>query len=672
MFSLLRRYAYFGQFSRFHNAFALIFNRNIDIAVNVVDRQELGTVKEKPSIYFPGVPPPGGLSRAIPATSSLLNMPPKSKVAEKVISLPASLPAGCGAIKLPDGKYLFRVWAPHASAMELVLFAAAPGKPDATSSRVAMDQEPGYRHGGHWMVVMDGISVGDKYCYALQHNGAEFLRRDPYARFTDYDSTVCFVTDTSYNWQPYSAPPWEKMIIYQLHVGSFTGRNDPDVPKEEAGTFAAIEKKLDYLKEQGFNAIQMLPVHEYSGSWGYNPRQFLSIMQRYGTPEQLRHLVDTCHQKGIAVIFDLVLNHCAPTLNSLWNFDGWGPNNNGGIYFEGSKDTTWGRNLCFHKDEVRDMLLETCFVFLREYNADGLRLDSVHSMPWQLLQQISRECKSKFPGKLLIAEITPETPDVIHGAGFDSTWIHSTYFDTVKYMKGKRDLMMVQYMVGFHKGFTQNTQMLKYFLGSHDQVGCRKNGGFDPDINGLHRYAIDLLGGLGNWHARAQVRMWYSVMGISAGIPMMYMGSEMLQNEWWHIDPQHHVNWAMRADERGKQMLALVRSMNSVRVASSALTSGGISFVQQDDVNGVLVVKRKSADQTMVAVINAGEGQWDRPEYGINVGEGREYRQVFNSQDAAFGGWETSGNAKPLAVDNGKIRIVLPKWAVLLFECTAK
>eukprot|EP00898_Chlorokybus_atmophyticus_P007683 jgi/Chlat1/7916/Chrsp68S07354 len=559
----------------------------------------------------------------------------------------------------------FRVWAPHADGVVVAVYNGAFNAETARRypmQRCSQDTHSWYTHAP--------AEVGDSYHYLVYTHGRELHRRDPYARHTDYNSDACIITDTSYNWTPFERPAYDELILYELHIGSFTGYHDGDNPKG-GGTFAAMEAKLDYIKSLGFNAIQLLPVHEFGGQWGYNPRLLMSVHGPFGTPAELRHLVDTCHQKGLAVIFDVVLNHGSSRLNSLWEWDGWGPNNNGGIYFEGSKDTPWGRMFCFFKTEVRQMITDSARMFLDEYNGDGLRFDSVHNMPWDLLQHLTYVLRHEFPGRVLISEITPETAAVIHNAGFDSTWAHAAFFDAIGFMRGDRDMDRLLSNIRLHSGFTKPHQCVKYFLGSHDQIGCRKNGGFDPDIEsigGKHRYAVEHYGGRDSWHARAQVRMWYGVMGVAAGMPMTFMGSECLSRGWWHIDEHHRFNWDFALDEHGRQMQACVAAMNKLRLSSHALRIGGVDFLMADRGTWVIVVQRKAFDETMVAVLNMSEGQW--PKFKVPVAEGSAYEEVFNSQEAAFGGWEDSGNKKrgTIYAEHGKLPISLPKWAVLVFR----
>lgn len=113
-----------------------------------------------------------------------------------------------------------------------------------------------------------------------------------------------------------------------------------------------------------------MPVTEFGGLWGYNPRLLTSIHQAFGTPAELQSLVDTCHKAGLAVIFDVVLNHGAARLNSLWAYDGWNPDNGGGIYHNGAGKTPWGKKFAFGRWEVDDYMLEGAEIFLREYNGE--------------------------------------------------------------------------------------------------------------------------------------------------------------------------------------------------------------------------------------------------------------------------------------------------------------
>jgi 1,4-alpha-glucan branching enzyme len=126
-------------------------------------------------------------------------------------------------------------------------------------------------------------------------------------------------------------PAWNELVIYEMHVGSFN-----DAPGTGPGTFDEIIPKLPYLADLGINAIEIMPVAQFSGdySWGYNPFQPFAVDSTIGGPQGLYKFIKAAHAQGIAVILDVVYNHCGPGDLDLWRFDGWSdPNHNGGIYF---------------------------------------------------------------------------------------------------------------------------------------------------------------------------------------------------------------------------------------------------------------------------------------------------------------------------------------------------
>ena len=137
-------------------------------------------------------------------------------------------------------------------------------------------------------------------------------------------------------------PPWNELVIYELHVGTF---NDDAGGRRRAASTASIER-LDHLRDLGVNAIELMPSAEFAGdfSWGYNPAHIFAVESAYGGPEALKELVRAAHQHGIAVILDVVYNHFGPTDLDLWRFDGWSENGKGGIYFynDWRVETPWG------------------------------------------------------------------------------------------------------------------------------------------------------------------------------------------------------------------------------------------------------------------------------------------------------------------------------------------
>jgi len=141
------------------------------------------------------------------------------------------------------------------------------------------------------------------------------------------------VHDPSFDWHgdDFHLAPWNELVVYELHVGTFNDQEDADHP----GKFPSVSARLGHLKMLGVNAIQIMPVGVFAGdrSWGYNPAHIFSVESTYGGPLAFKQFVKRAHQEGIAVILDVVYNHLGPSDLDLWQFDGWSENNRGGIYF---------------------------------------------------------------------------------------------------------------------------------------------------------------------------------------------------------------------------------------------------------------------------------------------------------------------------------------------------
>ncbi|MBF0199463.1 MAG: alpha amylase C-terminal domain-containing protein [Planctomycetes bacterium] len=582
------------------------------------------------------------------------------------------LPHSCTPKWLSKTSVELRVWAPHAERVEVEL---------GCGKIVAMSQEtqtPDFHN-----LTLKGIKPGSQYRFLIhsswndcyEEEGEVLVRRDPWAYETDFNSAWCSLIAPQNKKKSFSPPTPSSWVMYELHPGSF-------IPHEGSGSvLSKLRKKLSYIEELGYNAIQLMPLTEFGGLWGYNPRQLMSVHGKYGTCKELHQLIDEAHQRGIAICLDIVLNHGSSKLNSLWNYDGYGPHSNGGIYFEGEVDTPWGRRFAFHKNEVKDYLKGACRMWIEDYHIDALRFDSVHNMPWWLLQEMSYEIRSHYPEVYLIAEITPENPAVITDAGFDSCWIHSSHFDMKKIMKkydggenSDKCLRMLKSMIGLHSGFPNSKSAINSILGSHDQCGDRKNGHED---GGVHRHAVARFGGRHNWHGRAQVRMWYSLQCVSRALPMVFMGTENLQDGWWHIDEHHCFDWnlAQGNDSHAPHMQSLVKKIHALRTGQGAFQSEDLRIVHQDASAKVIAFMRwqeGSPEQgAYLCILHYGEEEWLNGDYRIYTdwGSQTQWQEEFNSQRPEFGGYEEACNQGVLSSDEeSAIHLTLPKWSLIILK----
>lgn len=313
----------------------------------------------------------------------------------------------------------FTVWAPHARSVSVDIVSPQ-------SRQVEMQQQDG----GFWRAIASDVSPGTRYRYKLDDQAAH---PDPASHFQPMGvHEPSEVVDHTFEWhdQDWKGVPLEDMILYELHVGTFT----PE------GTFEAIIPRLQTLQELGITAIEIMPIGQFPGdkptddpkayrNWGYDGVYHYAVQNSYGTPQSLKKLVDACHQQGISVILDVVYNHFGPEGNYLSQF---------GDYFTETYKTPWGSAINYddaHSQHVRSFFLENALYWLREYHIDGLRLDAAHAIydlgGKHFLEELAErvEAFSQQQGRkyYLIAESDLNNarlirPPSMGGYGLDAQW----------------------------------------------------------------------------------------------------------------------------------------------------------------------------------------------------------------------------------------------------------
>jgi 1,4-alpha-glucan branching enzyme len=612
-----------------------------------------------------------------------------------------------GANLLPDKSGAgFRVWAPNASSVN-VLLAPADGQPFQAFPLTRDVTNPAY-----WSVDISGVAAGHLYEFEITNKGGDqydpggpaFYRVDPCARqVTSSEETKpsLIVDPSAFAFQAtFRTPRFEDFIIYQAHVGSFAGRNDGLAVYTDAhgGTarFDQFQTKLDYIRGMNFNAVQFLPTGEYRGSEGeaYNPSNYYAPEVLYGSPDDLRRLVDACHQRGLAVFLDMVYNHM-DNGDNLWQFDGntdhrtteIDPLTGGGIYFS-TFDTGYGRRPDHDSPDVQRFFIDNATMWFREYDVDGLRFDSTSNFSESGLKAIIQRLTRDFPDRFLIAE-SSDPRYVFNAIGFDACWdMGST--DNFARAVSYRDLHGLQDLVG-RFGYPYAYSAVKYLLGSHDQIfnkwffdGGTPTGKWDkPGGGGLreNRFFVERIGGpvtgRDNWYARAQARLGWALNVALPCTPMLFMGNECHHYGYWNPenDPfgDHRFDWSIAGDATGQPMRDLVRDANAVRWNNPALRSDNVpDFPHFDAQDGVLAFRRwDDTGNVVLVVVNLSDNQWDDAVYDLNVGyPGDRWAEIFNSQAPQYGGWPDSGNyLDDLHVaDDGRLAIRLPKWSVLIFQ----
>jgi maltooligosyltrehalose trehalohydrolase len=265
------------------------------------------------------------------------------------------LPNNLGATYLGGDRVHFCVWAPSTQTVEVHLVGS-------NERRLPLQRE----YGGYYQATFEGVKAGSLYFYRLDGNKEH---PDPASRFQPQGvHGPSQVVDSSFAWEDISWPglPLDNYVIYELHVGTFT----PE------GTFEAVITHLDELKRSGITAVELMPVAQFPGNrnWGYDGVYPFAAQNSYGGYEGLKRLVNACHQKGMAVLLDVVYNHLGPEGNYLGDF---------GPYFTRRYSTPWGLALNFDGDEsdaVRRFFIENALYWVAECHVDALRLDAIHAI----------------------------------------------------------------------------------------------------------------------------------------------------------------------------------------------------------------------------------------------------------------------------------------------------
>lgn len=399
----------------------------------------------------------------------------------------------------------FTIWAPAAQKM-------------AVKIGDALYPMSGPNEAGWWNASVDAADSGTDYAFLLNDDATPYP--DPRGLWQPYGvhgpSRVYDHTAFVWNDNRWQGPPLSGAVIYELHVGTFT----------TAGTFDAAIERLSYLFELGVTHVELMPVAEFPGKfgWGYDGVALFAVKDLYGGPDGLKRFVDACHSRGLAVLMDVVYNHFGPVGNYTTKF---------GPYLTHRHNTPWGDAVNFEDagaDEVRRFFCDNALMWMRDYHVDGLRLDAVHEFmdrsAIHFMEQLSAEVEilsSTLERKLvLIAESDLNDPRMVRsreagGYGMDAQWsddFHHAlftilnveeeskgyYVDFGSFEKVAKALTNVFVYDGVYSHYRRHTHgrpvyglSAHHFVGfiqNHDQVGNRAKGDRLEHIVGIDRAKI--------------------------------------------------------------------------------------------------------------------------------------------------------------------------------------
>ena len=550
----------------------------------------------------------------------------------------------------------FAVWAPNAERISVI------GEFNRWDGRI----HPMAAHGssGVWELFIPEIEQGTLYKFEIRnHAGTLLVKTDPYANAFELrpgtaaraGSTIHHTwQDTEWmeqrnNWDWLHAP----LNIYEIHAGSW--KRHPD------GRFYTYrelaENLVPYLKDMGYTHVELMPVSEHplDESWGYQATGYFAATSRFGSPDDLCHFVDNCHQAGIGVLLDWVPAHFPQDAFALAHFDGTALYEHEDPRLGFHQD--WGTHIFnYGRNEVKSFLLSSAHYWLSQFHFDGLRVDAVASMlyldysrkegEWlpnkyggrenleaiEFLRELNIMVHDVFPGALTLAEESTSWPGVsrpvyLGGLGFSMKWNMGWMNDTLSFMQ--LDPVHRRYHLNqltFSQLYAYSENFMLPF--SHDEVVHGKGS------------LLDKMPG-DSWQKFANLRLLLTYQMTSPGKKLNFMGNEFGQGREWRSSWE--LEWWQLGLEPHRGIQSLVRDLNHLYRNLPALYEqdfgqDGFSWIDCQDADRSLLSFLRSGrnGETVVAAFNF--TPVPRHRYRIGVPFDCTYREVFNSDSHYYGG----------------------------------
>jgi len=610
---------------------------------------------------------------------------------------------------------MFCLWAPHAKSISVI------GDFNSWDGRHHPMQK---RLGGIWELFIPGLNDGDLYKYEIRtEKGHCYEKADPYGfqhEVRPAKSSVISKID-SFKWNDQSwifnrdkkDPLDQPISVYEMHLGSWmhASTDDPFInskgelrapvpaaemkPGSRLLTYKELANKvIPYVKERGFTHIELMPIseHPFDGSWGYQVTGWYAPTSRYGSPDEFRAFIDSCHQEGIGIILDWVPGHFPKDQHGLAYFDGSHLYEHSDSRIGEHKE--WGTLIFnYSRNEVRNFLVANLIFWFDQFHIDGIRVDAVASMLYKdylrpegewipnedggnenfeavrFLQQANHVLFQHFPGALSIAEESTTwsgvtKPTDMNGLGFNLKWNMGWMHDMLDYFEIDpwfRQFNQNNITFSICYNFTENFMLAL----SHDEVVHGKS-------HLLHKMPGD------DWQKYANTRALLAYMWTHPGKKTIFMGMEFGQRQEWNV--WDDLQWELLNYEPHKGIQKLVSDLNFLYKKEPALWRNdfdeyGFQWIDCDDNKNSVIsfMRREKADGDWLVVV-ANFTPQKHSNYKIGVPIAGFYEEIFNTDASQYGG-SNSGNLGGKSTDlfnihgyENSVDLCLPPLSVLVLK----
>jgi len=525
----------------------------------------------------------------------------------------------------------------------VVIRIAESGQPVSAAAPIVMKKDPST---DNWWINLK-LLPNKQYEYVYEIEDGKQIT-DPFGREvgsagTKFSTGPSGLTADDYAWMKinYVRPPLNKLVIYELHIAEFAGGFYGKGAAQSG--FTDLKNLLGYFDSLGINAIELMPINDNGNvgktghSWGYNLNHYFALEPSYGTPLELKQLVDEAHRRGIAVILDVVFNHQNDT-GPLWKML---PDETANPYFKSINDKRYNEDgLQFYKDmdhwtaETQELVLQSLRMWIDEYRIDGFRYDYTQGVGWNIAEPTkgilgwANAIDTLYQGKIYqIAEHLPESPALMYYSGMTSGW-HDSFrdelFDEARYQN--RTLTNLENRVidlgAFGSNDTPNTPS------SYADRTEPVNATITHDEQSLI-YELTTYQSVSLENAILRDKLYATFVFGSLGIPMLWEGQEMSAPRGWQNDGQklsyRPVEWNMFQTDRGKKHFDYYKALIQQRKYNPALYQGQLHKLFRYEANRVLVwgfqhedskssaifiANLSGAEQTISNVPWLGTGNW--------------------------------------------------------------